>query len=1008
MRVALVGSEVEENLSLRYLASALRRAGHRAAIVPFGCREDMDHALAVLSDMKPDLIGLSMVFQKRAMEFMELASRLREEGYRGHITCGGHFPTFSYSEIMTGCKGIDSAVRHEGEEAIVELACALEEGRTLSGIRGLVFRSHENEENSSADEEKDGSGSILQNAPRPPSENLDLLDFPARDFAPKLHLGIPTAPLVGSRGCYGDCSFCCINAWHKTSGGKKYRRRSPSNIAEEMEQLYHGRGVRIFIFHDDNFFTADRHDNMRRAAELKRELISRGLGEARLVVKARPDNVERELFSFLKDMGLLRVYLGIENNSPGGLSALNRKVRPEDNERAISILRELDIFTCYNILLFDPSTGPDDIENNMAFMERYNFYPYNFCRTEVYVASELQFRLKAEGRLLGDYLSSDYVIRDPRIETLFRIVASAFYERNFTPDGLANANMGLGYSKSLLKAFYRKACPDGLEKRAQALISEINDTGLEFLREAFYFVIGKKSRTIRDVQSFTAELAFRMIASNHRLLRSLESLELEIAERAYYSKFPDQPAGNRAVRKGNSVVRYAASIPACLALTIMNSGCIPQVCDPVPPPHVTNSATVSPSGSDNAPTPPAVDPVPPPSPPSRLPDNPSPQAKASLILTRGRYDLGPMVSSIEGSAALTDSAIKIKKRPSVTASSGEIADTVISPDSRHISFRYSAAKSQAPGPVTITAVFPTLVKADNSGDINDITATGKLYVYEDGRMSIGETPLPKEQRGMVVDFAPPPSTIVDSTSSVGIECTMPDNPVVDEKGGIATYGLGTSSLEFTVRLKDSVKGTVGKPEVSATLGTVSALSAAGREGNFTFLFTLPSAEGVLKKGTAVIRVRIPVEYGGKSHRFENSVKITIRDDGTVTIPAKGTRSGRSSRDGRSPASLPRSIHGSIEKLMGTGELIVLKMSYCYTGAAEGSCLTEKLAPNQWRGHDGVTVTWEAKTGSVSVRHDGTVEWLPAGTGDRQWISCTCTGPDGSVWARSICCSGLQT
>jgi len=1006
MRVALVGSEVEENLSLRYLASALRRAGHRAAIIPFGCREEMDHALTVLSGMEPDLIGLSMVFQKRAMEFMELASRLREEGYRGHITCGGHFPTFSYSEIMTGCTGIDSAVRHEGEEAIVELACALEEGRALSGIKGLVFRSHENVEKYSTDEEKDDSGLIIENNPRPPSENLDLLDFPARDFAPKLHLGIPVAPLVGSRGCYGDCSFCCINAWHKTSGGKKYRRRSISNIVEEMEQLYRGRGVRIFIFHDDNFFTADRHDNMKRTAELKRELMSRGLGEARLVVKARPDNIERELFSFLKDMGLLRVYLGIENNSPGGLSALNRKVRPEDNESAISILRELDIFTCYNILLFDPSTGPDDIENNMAFMERYNTYPYNFCRTEVYVASELQSRLRAEDQLLGDYLSSDYVIRDPRIETLFRIVASAFHERNFTPDGLANANMGLGYSMSLLKAFYRKACPDGLEKRAQALISEINDTGLEFLREAFDFVMGKKSRTIRDVQSFTAELAFRMIASNHRLMRQLEAMEREIAERAYYSAFPDMPADDRAIRKGSSMARYAASIPAYIALTLMSSGCNPWVCDPVPEPYVTRSTTASPSASDTAPTTPVVDPVPPPSPPSSLPHKPAPQAQASLVLTRGRYDLGPMVSNIEGSAALAGSAIKMMNRPSVTASAGEIADTVVSPDCRHISFHYRAAKSQAPGPVTITAVFPTLVTGKNSCGISDITATGKLYVYEDGRMSIGETPLPKEQRGMVVDFAPPPSTIVDSTSSVDIECTMPDNPVMDEKGGIATYGLGTSSLEFTVHLKDTVKGTVGKPEISATLGTVSAISAAGRTGTFTFLFTLPSAGGVLKKGTAVIKVRIPVEYGGKSHRFENSVKITIREDGTITIPAKGTRNGRSSRDGRSPASLPRSIYGSIEKKMGTGELIVLKMSYCYTGAAEGSCLTEKLAPNQWRGHDGVTVTWEAETGSVSVRHDGTAEWLPAGTADRQWISCTCTGPDGSVWARSICCSGL--
>ena len=1019
MRVALVGSEIEENLSLRYLASALRRAEHKVTIVPFGCPEEKGQALQIMAELRPDLIGLSIVFQKRAMEFMELAVSLREEGYRGHITCGGHFPTFSYRELLAHCTAIDSAVRHEGEETIVELASALEKGSSLSEINGLVFRSLDDCDDSFREERSSESetapSSIAVNPPRIPADNLDILSFPARDFAPRLHLGIPTAPLVGSRGCYGDCSFCCINAWHRTSGGKKFRRRDPAMIAEEMSELYHGRGVRIFIFHDDNFFTAVHEENMNRIAALRREMESRGLDEARIVVKARPDNVERRLFSLLKDMGLLRVYLGIENNSPGGIAALNRKVKPEDNERAITILHELDIFTCYNILLFDPSTKPVDIEHNIRFMEKHNYYPYNFCRTEVYVSSTLQTVLRAGGNLLGDYLSSDYVIEENRMEVLFRIVASAFYERNFLPDGVANANMGLGYSLHLLKAFYKEAYSPDLGKRAAALTSEINDTGLEFLTEAFEFVMKEEPRTIRTVQSFTADLSARIIASNYHLVRRLEALEREIAERAYYSASPCPALNNTPARRESSLLRCAASIPACLALTLMSSGCLPQVCDPAPPPGRTASPSApAPSsfpatdsqGSGNlsgmTPTPPVVDPLPPPA--TAAPRKPSSQTPARLTLASGRYDLGPLLSYIEGYAVLDDNELTMMNKPSVAASAGEITDATVSPDCKHLSFKYRAAKSQAPGPVTITVTFPTMVTGRNSCGIKDIITTGKLYVYEDSRLSLGETPIPKEQRGMVVDFAPPPSHIVDSTSSVDIECTEPDNPVVNEKGGMATYGLGTSSLEFIVHLNDTVKGNIGKPAISATLGTVTPSPAYGGGRNFTFLYALPSANDILKAGTATIRVRIPVECEGKVHKFENSIKVTIKNDGTVTLPCKGKRRSNSSQAGGSTASLPRSIYGSLEKKMGKESRIILAMNYCYTGTTDESCLPEGLAPNQWRGHDGVILTWEAETGSIRLHHDGTVQWILAETQTQAYMRCTCTGPDGSVWSRSINCS----
>ena len=52
---------------------------------------------------------------------LEVARDLRQKGHDGHVTIGGHFATFEFAAILKEHPGIDSVVRHEGEETLVEL-----------------------------------------------------------------------------------------------------------------------------------------------------------------------------------------------------------------------------------------------------------------------------------------------------------------------------------------------------------------------------------------------------------------------------------------------------------------------------------------------------------------------------------------------------------------------------------------------------------------------------------------------------------------------------------------------------------------------------------------------------------------------------------------------------------------------------------------------------------------------------------------------------------------------
>jgi len=279
MRVTLVGPEFEENLSLRYLAAALQRAGHDASIARFDSKEYVEGVVQQVLRERPGIVGLSMVFQVRAREFFELARALRAAGYRGHITAGGHFATFACTDILNTVAEIDSIVRQEGEETLCELASTLEKEVIMpawKSIPGVVAR--------------DQAANVLAAAPRVQVANLDSLPFPTRGELPERHLGVATAFLVGSRGCYADCEYCSIFAWHEAAVGKRYRLRSVGNIVEEMFELYTVKGVRFFVFHDDNFFLPSAQANRKRFTALRDGFHERGMKDIGLMLKLRPND----------------------------------------------------------------------------------------------------------------------------------------------------------------------------------------------------------------------------------------------------------------------------------------------------------------------------------------------------------------------------------------------------------------------------------------------------------------------------------------------------------------------------------------------------------------------------------------------------------------------------------------------------------------------------------------------------------------------------------------------
>ena len=494
--VALVGPELEENLALRYLASSLERAGFRTEIIAFDRRRDLGAVIdgIVAADEPPLLVGLSLAFQWRAIEMVSLAMGLRERGYDGHITAGGHFATFSAENLLADFPELDTVCRHESEETIVELARAVDAGLPLEEIAGLATRA------------ADGAP-MLTPMRRPP--DLESLPPPDRRGPPRRVFGHALAPLVGSRGCYAKCSFCCIAAWHEqVLPGKRYRVGPAELVADEMVAMQRDRGVEVFIFHDDNFFVPSKKHNIARINALADAIEARGIGRFATVVKARPNDVDPDVFALLRDrLHALRSYVGIETDADQGLVTLSRKVESKQNHRALQTLRDLGMYACFNMLIYDPDTTVDSLRTNVDFMEAAADFPFNFCRTELYAGTPLLQRMLAEKRAHGDYFFYDYDLRDDTIERIFRLSIDAFSPRNFGGQALHNDMGGWRLQLETCRHFHREVFDERWRDEMVTLHRRVGLDTVAGLREILAHVAKHSPKTD---EGFVAELAPRL------------------------------------------------------------------------------------------------------------------------------------------------------------------------------------------------------------------------------------------------------------------------------------------------------------------------------------------------------------------------------------------------------------------------------------------------------------------------------------------------------------------
>ena len=512
--VALVGPEVEENLSLRYLAASVENAGVPAELFPFNAPSDLALLLDALCEAPmPMLIAVSLSFQWRAIDMLSLVVALRERGYEGHITAGGHFGSFCCEAVLEEFPELDSVCRFEAEETLRELCVALRDNDSIDGIAGLAVQGRP----------------FAQTIPRPPPV-LASLAWPDRRGEPARCLGHAIAPMISSRGCYANCSFCCIATLHRHNGSsERHRLRAVNDVADEMAWLQRERGTEIFIFHDDNFFLPRHHDSLARVQALAGALEERGVTRFATVVKARPNDVTEPVFRAMRDrLSLIRLFLGVESSTHQGCKTLGRGVRAGVATESLGLLADIGIYTCFNMLVFDPDATVESLLDNLAFVEAHSEHPSNFGRVELYAGTPLLERMHREGRAVGDYVTWDYDQATPEMQRVFELTIDAFRERNFSGKAMANRLQSTRFDAEVAKWFHPDRFDPAWLEEAKDLSRVLAASSASGVRRVVEHV---RSEGLERDDAFVVALAAELRACEDALDERASSLEQEIQSR---------------------------------------------------------------------------------------------------------------------------------------------------------------------------------------------------------------------------------------------------------------------------------------------------------------------------------------------------------------------------------------------------------------------------------------------------------------------------------------------
>ena len=396
------GGHTSAPLGLMYIAGLLQKNGVLVNIID-ACLDGWDSIGRGLAEYSPTIVGIACPSYARTNS-LKVAKIVKEHDKNIKVIMGGHHPTLMGRQVLENYPFVDMVCIGEGEYLMFELSRGLEPEKIL----GLGFRRNND---------------IIINDRRSEITDLDELPMPAWDLIDPGRYGTSSdftfdgvdfskeagASISFSRGCIGRCNFCSNHCmW------KRWKHRSPKNMADELELLNKKYNIRCFAFNDD-CFSADK----KAAIELCNEILARGL-KIYFSVVTRTDCVDEEILGVLKKAGCCTVCFGIETASPKVLKIMHKPIRIEQSQKVIQLVNSFGIRSVALLIAGAVGENWETVNETIDFLNHANPTMLGignglmvFPGTEIYEMLKRQ-KLIDDSFWLTDYSCMIYTEENPR------------------------------------------------------------------------------------------------------------------------------------------------------------------------------------------------------------------------------------------------------------------------------------------------------------------------------------------------------------------------------------------------------------------------------------------------------------------------------------------------------------------------------------------------------------------------------------------------------------------
>jgi anaerobic magnesium-protoporphyrin IX monomethyl ester cyclase len=220
-------------------------------------------------------------------------------------------------------------------------------------------------------------------------------------------------PIASSRGCPYACGYCP----YPVIQGKRWRKRSPERVVEELRYVVNSLGVRNVVFRDPEF-SLDRERVLRLCELIKEQRL-----EFWWRCETRVDTLDEECLRAMHGAGCRGLNIGIETMLEETAKEINRKFIPTVMIRnLVRVSKELGIQVFAFFIIGLPGQTKAEINSMIEFAESLDCSEVQFTMATPYPETSLLKWAKDRGYLVREnaarYTGYSPVMRNEHLSTV--------------------------------------------------------------------------------------------------------------------------------------------------------------------------------------------------------------------------------------------------------------------------------------------------------------------------------------------------------------------------------------------------------------------------------------------------------------------------------------------------------------------------------------------------------------------------------------------------------------